>query len=71
MTASNADRETALAVAQRIAPQFFAEGHERVYVAMCCGRVMIKPVEVVKCHTCEGVPDGFWVDPDNLHSVTG
>lgn len=69
--ASSADREEALTVARTLAPQFFAEGHTRVYVAYCCGRVVVKPAEVKACRTCEGTPEGFWVDQDNLHSVTG
>lgn len=58
-------------VARTVAPQFFSDGHKRVYVATCCGRVMVKPAEVVKCRTCGNKPEGFWVDQDNLHSVTG
>jgi len=68
---SSADREKAMTVAGRLAPQFFAEGHERVYVAWCCGRVIVKPAEVKACKTCEKVPEGEWLTPDNLHSTVG
>lgn len=69
--ASSADRETMLEMARRIAPQFFAEGHQRVYVASCCGRVLVTPEEVEKCRTCDKRPEGFWVDQDSLRSVIG
>lgn len=69
--ASSADRETVLEVARRIAPQFFAEGRKRVYVASCCGRVLVAPEEAERCRTCDKRPEGFWVDQDNLRTEVG
>jgi len=68
---SSADKEKALAIAGRIAPQFFAEGHKRVHVAYCCDRVLVHPTETTKCRTCGNPPKGFWVTPDTLHSTVG
>lgn len=67
----SADKATAMTVARKLAPQFFAEGHERVYVAWCCGRVLVVPNEVELCRSCQGVPEGMWLNEDNLHSETG
>jgi len=71
MTAASPDLETVKIVVRRVAPKFFSEGHERVYVAICCGRAFVGPNEVAKCKTCDGVPEGFWVTPDTLHEICG
>lgn len=69
--ASSADREKMAEAVGRIAPQFFAEGHERVYAATCCGRVLVTLEQPEKCSTCGNVPEGVWVTQDNLHSIKG
>jgi len=63
---TSADDAEVLAITRRVAPKFFEEGHERVYVAQCCGRVMVTTVEAKRCRTCEGVPEGRWVTPADL-----
>lgn len=63
---TSVDREQAMNVARTVAPAFFKEGKERVYVASCCGRVIVKPAEVTKCRTCDGTPEGFWITEADL-----
>lgn len=60
------DRTVVMDVVQRVAPQFFAEGHERVYVTTCCGRLLVTTKEVLKCRTCDGKPRGLWVTKDEV-----
>ena len=48
------------ATVERVAPEFFAQGHERVYVAACCGRVLVTTEEAKECRTCGGTPEGRW-----------
>ena len=71
MTASNADREKLAEVIGRIAPQFFAAGHEKVFAAICCGRVLVTVEEPKACRTCEEKPEGVWVTLDNIHTIVG
>lgn len=67
----SADKEKIAEAINRIAPQFFAEGHEKVYVALCCDRVLVTLKEPKTCRTCGNKPEGLWVDPDNLHTLKG
>lgn len=57
----SAGRDLVMSIVRAVAPRFFAEGHERVYVAECCKRVLIIPSPVDRCRTCGKTPEGFWV----------
>lgn len=50
------------AVLAAVAPAFWAQGCERVYVASCCGRVLVTLAPPNKCRTCGKVPQGEWVE---------
>ncbi len=54
-------RDLVMSIVRAVAPRFFAEGHERVYVAECCKRVVITTTPVEGCRTCNRTPEGFWV----------
>lgn len=54
------------AIAKVVAPKFFEQGHGKVYVARCCERVLVSPVEAKKCQTCDEVPEGQWVTREEL-----
>jgi hypothetical protein len=61
-----AGEEIIMAVVRRVAPKFFEEGHERVYVATCCGRVLVTVEEVGRCRTCHKRPEGEWLTESDL-----
>jgi hypothetical protein len=56
-------------VISRLAPRFFEEGHEKVYAAMCCDRVMVTVEKPEKCRTCGGTPEGTWITPEKLKKL--
>jgi rubrerythrin len=56
----SADEKKFAEIFGRVAPQFLAEGHKKVYVATCCGRVLITLKEPEKCGTCGEKPEGQW-----------
>ena len=54
------------ATVERVAPKFFEQGEDRVYVATCCGRVLVTTEVVEKCRTCGGTPTGRWWDESEV-----
>lgn len=57
------------ATVKRVAPQFFEQGHERVYVTSCCGRVLVTTEEATKCRTCDETPKGEWLTQEQVAAL--
>lgn len=57
----NVDEKEFAKVFGRVAPQFLAEGHDKVYAAQCCGRILVTVEEPEKCGTCGKKPEGEWI----------
>lgn len=65
---SRIDWDTLGPLVSSLAPQFFAEGNQQVYVATCCDRVLVTLEEPETCTTCGTKPNGEWVGRDDIES---
>lgn len=63
---ATAGNEVIMGIARAVAPKFFDEGYERLYIAECCKRIVISPTPVERCRTCDRRPLGFWITQEAL-----
>lgn len=51
---------------RQVAKPFFAEsGHDRVFVAACCGRVLVTDTRPELCGTCQQEPEVYVLTADD------
>jgi hypothetical protein len=51
--------EKAREAVTRVVDPFFKQGDGWVFVALCCDRVYVSPVEAKLCRTCKATPTNY------------
>ena len=52
---------------RRVAEPFFTKsGHDQVFVATCCGRLLVTDTRPELCGTCKKAPDVHTISPSDL-----